>query len=37
MAEIDFRLRLGRGLKELDERRDVSQAVASDRLKRWLS
>ncbi len=37
MAELYFRLKVEAGLKELDEGKGVTQAVARDRLKKWLS
>jgi hypothetical protein len=37
MAELYFRLKVENGLKELDEGRGITQAVARDRLKKWLS
>ena len=37
MAELYFRLKVETGLKELDEGKGVTQTVARDRLKKWLS
>ncbi|HTW90238.1 MAG TPA: hypothetical protein VMH22_00820 [bacterium] len=37
MAEIYFRLKVETGLKELDEGKGITQTVARDRLKKWLS
>lgn len=37
MAELYFRLKVETGLKELDEGKGMTQAVARDRLKQWLS
>ena len=37
MAELYFRLKVETGLKELDEGRGITQTVARDRLKKWLS
>lgn len=37
MAELYFRLKVETGLKELDEGKGISQTVARDRLKKWLS
>ena len=37
MAELYFRLRVETGLKELDEGKGITQTVARDRLKKWLS
>ena len=37
MAELYFRMKVERGLKELDEGKGVPQAVACDRLKQWLN
>ena len=37
MAELYFRLKVETGLKELDESKGITQIVARDRLKKWLS
>lgn len=37
MAELYFRLKVETGLKELDDGKGMTQAVARDRLKKWLS
>jgi hypothetical protein len=37
MAELYFRLKVETGLKELDEGKGITQTVARDRLKKWLS
>ena len=37
IAELYFRLKVEAGLKELDEGKGIPQAVARDRLKKWLS
>ena len=37
MAELYFRLKVEAGLKELDEGEGITQTVARDRLKKWLS
>jgi len=37
MAELYFRLKVETGLKELDEGKGITQAVARDRLNKWLS
>jgi hypothetical protein len=37
IAELYFRLKVERGLDELDQGKGVSQAVARDKLKQWLS
>jgi hypothetical protein len=37
MAELYFRLKVETGLKELDEGEGITQTVARDRLKKWLS
>jgi hypothetical protein len=37
MAELYFRLKVETGLKELDEGKGVTQTVARDRLRKWLS
>jgi len=37
MAELYFRLKVETGLKELDEDKGITQTVARDRLKKWLS
>jgi hypothetical protein len=37
MAELYFRLKVEAGLKELDEDKGITQTVARDRLKKWLS
>jgi hypothetical protein len=37
MAELYFRLKVEAGLKELDEGKGITQTVARDRLKKWLS
>jgi hypothetical protein len=37
MAELYFRLKVETGLKELDAGKGITQTVARDRLKKWLS
>ena len=37
MAELYFRLKVETGLTELDEGKGITQTVARDRLKKWLS
>ena len=37
IAELYFRLKVEAGLKEFDEGKGIPQAVARDRLKKWLS
>jgi len=37
MAELYFRLKVETGLKELDEGKGITQTVARDRLRKWLS
>jgi len=37
VAEIYFRMKVEYGLRELDEGKGIPQAVARDRLKKWLS
>jgi hypothetical protein len=37
MAELYFRLKVEAGLKELDAGKGITQTVARDRLKKWLS